>query len=91
MELAGGFVLGVSLGLPLGLFVYSHIYQHFLKAQDEKAAKRVALALQEQSRKWMDRNNIAKKIKEQYGELPEGFSQVMEEELGAVFKPGGRN
>jgi len=79
-----------SLAFVCGLAAYAHVFQHFLKGQQEIAAVRVQKALQEQARKQIDRQQFMERMKEKYGELPEPHQDVIQDELEKVLSAGPR-
>lgn len=79
-----------SLAFVCGLAAYSSVYRHFLDKQERIASIRVQKALQEQARKTLERQQIAERLKEQYGDIPQGHQEVLGEELEKVLSSGPR-
>ena len=80
----------LAFGFGAGILCYAHVYQHFLKRQEELAAMKVQKAIQAQTMKALEKRNILKELKEQYGEIPEAHQDVLQDELEKVLSSGPR-
>lgn len=83
------FACGLGIGLLAGLWAYAHIYGCFLRGEEEKANRKVIRALNEQNKKQLDANLVAKRLREMYGnDLSASHQEVISEEVERILGAG---
>lgn len=89
------FACGLGIGLLAGIWAHAHLYQHFLKSEEEKANRKVIRALNDQNKKQIDAKLVVKRLQEVYGnDLSADHQQIVSEEVERVLGTGphgGRN
>jgi len=79
---------GMAAMFACGVWAAVEILKTFELKWDEKAARRVSMALQEQARKQIERRQVVERFKQTYGELPAEHEAALTEEIENVLSAG---